>query len=62
MYINNRIQNLHIVFNDVKEGSGAYGYGYGYGSKYGYAYGYGYGYGKHRDSTYFDNDDSVTIT
>ena len=62
MYTNNRIQNLHIVFNDVKEGSGAYGYGYGYGSKYGYAYGYGYGYGKHRDSTYFDNDDSVTIT
>ena len=37
---NNRINNLQIVFNDVKEGSGAYGYSYGYG--YGYGYGYSY--------------------
>ena len=35
---NNRINNLHIVFNDVKEGSGAYGYSYGYGYGYGYSY------------------------
>jgi len=35
------MNNIGIVFNDVKKGS-SYGYGYGYG--YGYDYGFGYGY------------------
>jgi capsular exopolysaccharide synthesis family protein len=53
MYTKRRLNHLHIVFNDVKEGSGAYGYGYGYGS------GYGYGYGNSSDSNYFDSDEGL---
>ena len=44
MYANKRLGDLHIVFNGVKEGSGAYAYGYGY----------GYGYS---DVNYFDNNE-----
>ena len=39
--LNKKMNNIGIVFNDVKKGS-SYGYGYGYG--YGYDYGFGYGY------------------
>ena len=46
-----RLGNLQIVFNDIKEGSGAYAYGY----SYGYAYGDSYGYSQ--NSEYFDNED-----
>ena len=49
------LSDLHIVFNDVKEGSGAYGYGYGYG--FGYGYGYGENYGYTQSSEYFDDDE-----
>jgi len=34
MYNTERVKNMHIVFNDVKEDSDSYGYDYGYG--YGY--------------------------
>ena len=34
MYNAERVKNMHIVFNDVKEDSDSYGYDYGYG--YGY--------------------------
>lgn len=37
MFKKDRLGDLHLVFNDIKDGSGAYGYGYGYG--YGYDYG-----------------------
>ena len=47
MYENDRVKNLHLVFNDVKEGSGAYGYTYDYGYNYGYTY--------NDSSTYFDD-------
>jgi len=49
LFIKNRVGSIQIVFNDVKEGSGAYGYGYsyGYGNKYGYTQG----------SEYFDNSE-----
>jgi len=48
MNIKERLGNLHIIFNDVKQGSGAYAYGYGYGYSDGsYAYG--------QDSGYFDD-------
>ena len=48
MNIKERLGDLHIVFNDVKEGSGAYAYGYGYGYSDGsYAYA--------QDSEYFDD-------
>ena len=59
MYKHDRLGDLHIVLNDVKEGSGAYGYGYGYGYGFGYGYGYGYGdnYGYDQSSEYFDNDE-----
>jgi len=50
LFVKKRVGDLQIVFNDVKEGSGAYGYGYGYG------YGYSYGYGYTSDSEYFDNN------
>ena len=42
IYVNilsaDNMDDLHIVLNDVKEGSGAYGYGYGY--AYGYVWMY----------------------
>ena len=49
LFIKNRVGSIQMVFNDVKEGSGAYGYGYsyGYGNKYGYTQG----------SEYFDNSE-----
>lgn len=53
MYKKERLGDLHLVFNDVKEGSGAYGYGYGYG----YGSGYGYGYGYSEGSEYFDDNE-----
>ena len=34
MYNSERVKNMHIIFNDVKEDSDSYGYDYGYG--YGY--------------------------
>ena len=40
MYQDDRLKNLCIVLNDVKES------GSGYGSTYGAGYGYGYGYGR----------------
>ena len=52
MYNKDRLGNLHLVFNDVKEGSGAYGYGYGFG----YGYGYGNNYGYTQGSEYFDDN------
>ena len=56
MYNKQRLGDLHLIFNDVKEGSGAYGYGYGYG--YGFGYGYGYGYhGYMEESGYFDYEE-----
>ena len=48
MNIKERLGDLHIIFNDVKEGSGAYAYGYGYGYSDG-----SYAYAK--DSEYFDD-------
>ena len=53
MYKKERLGDLHLVFNDVKEGSGAYGYGYGYGYGSGYGYNYGYSVG----SEYFDDNE-----
>lgn len=51
-----RLGDLHIIFNDVKEGTGAYGYGYGY--EFGYGYGYGDGrYGYSQGSEYFDDNE-----
>jgi Mrp family chromosome partitioning ATPase len=55
MNAKDRLGDLHIVFNDVKEGSGAYGYAYGYGYGYGSAYGYGDNYGYTQGSEYFDD-------
>lgn len=51
LYDKNRLGDLHLVFNDVKEGSGAYGYGVGYG------YGYGYDYSSYvqKGNAYFDD-------
>ena len=40
MYQENRLENLCIVLNDVKENASRYGGNYGSG------YGYGYGYGR----------------
>ena len=61
MYEKERLGEIHLVFNDVKEGSGAYGYGYGSGYGYGYGYGsgygYGYGYGYTKNNDYFDDND-----
>tara|TARA_B100001758_G_C18416864_1_gene620792 strand:+ start:4268 stop:6607 length:2340 start_codon:yes stop_codon:yes gene_type:complete len=54
MYNRNRLGDLHLVFNDIKEGSGAYGYGYGDG--YGYGYGHAYGYSYSQEGEYFDNE------
>ena len=54
MNVKDRLGDLHIVFNDVKEGSGAYGYGYGYG--YGFGYGYSDDYGYAQGSEYFDDN------
>ena len=48
MFTSNRIQNIHIILNDIQEGTGAYGYGYGYG------YGYTNSYGNSNDSNYFE--------
>jgi capsular exopolysaccharide synthesis family protein len=53
MNAKDRLGDLQIVFNDVKEGSGAYSYGYGY--DYGYDYGYGDNYGDAQGSEYFDD-------
>ena len=52
LYVKNRLGDLHLVFNDVKEGSGAYGYGVGYG------YGYGYDYSSYvqKGNAYFDDN------
>ena len=47
LFAKNRVGDMQIVFNNVKEGNGAYGYGNGYG--------YGYGYGYIKNSEYFDN-------
>ena len=46
MYEKNRLGNLHLIFNDVKEGDGVYGYGYGY--SYGYS-----------DNDYFDPTENL---
>ncbi|MCZ8354342.1 MAG: polysaccharide biosynthesis tyrosine autokinase [Cyclobacteriaceae bacterium] len=44
-----KLQNISIVFNDLRKSGLGYGYGsYGYG--YGYGFGYGYGYSDKRDS------------
>ena len=51
LYNKKRLGDIHLVFNDVKEGSGAYGYGYGYG--YGNKYGYTQG------SEYFDDNEKL---
>ena len=48
MYQAGRFGDIHIIFNDVKEGTGAYGYNYGYG--------YGYNYVNREDNNYFDNE------
>ena len=49
-----RLGDIHLVFNDIKEGSGAYGYGYGYGFGYGGDYAdYSYSQG----SEYFDDNE-----
>jgi capsular exopolysaccharide synthesis family protein len=55
MYKKERLGDLHLVFNDVKEGSGAYAYGYGYG--YGYGFGYADNYGYSEESQYFDDNE-----
>ncbi len=52
-----RLGDLHIVFNDVKEGSGAYGYGYEYGYGYGFGYGYGDNYSYSQGNEYFDDNE-----
>ena len=57
MYEKDRLGDLHLVFNDVKEGSGAYGYGYGYGFGFGYGYGYGNNYEYTQGSEYFDDNE-----
>ena len=38
MNIKERLGDLHIVFNDIREGNSAYSYSYGYGYGYGYLY------------------------
>jgi len=48
LFDKNRVGDIQIVFNDVKEGNGAYGFGYGY----------GYGYGYTKNSEYFDNSEN----
>ena len=55
MYKKERLGDLHLIFNDVKEGSGAYGYGYG--SGYGYGYVYEDNYGQSQRSEYFDDSE-----
>jgi hypothetical protein len=55
MYKKERLGDLHLVFNDIKEGSGAYGYGYSYG--YGFGYGDNYGYSQENGSEYFDDNE-----
>ncbi|MAR39438.1 MAG: hypothetical protein CMD22_01905 [Flavobacteriales bacterium] len=51
-----RIENLHLILNDVSSGSGVYGYGkYSYGYSYGHNYGNKYGYYT-KDTKYFEED------
>jgi Mrp family chromosome partitioning ATPase len=56
-----KLQNISIVFNDLRKsglgyGYGNYGYGYGYGYSYGYGYGYGYGSKNRKDGGgYYEN-------
>jgi len=51
-----RLGDIQLVFNDIKEGSGAYGYGYGYG--YGFGYGGDYAdYSFSQGSEYFDDNE-----
>ncbi len=42
MYVEGKIQNAAVVFNDIDFSRTIYGHKYGYGNQYGYGYGYGY--------------------
>jgi capsular exopolysaccharide synthesis family protein len=44
-YVSGKLNNLSILFNDLRKTGLGYGYGYKYGYGYGYGYGYAYGYG-----------------
>lgn len=46
-YETGKLQNISILFNDLRKSGLGYGYGYG-GYGYGYGYGNGYGYGSSR--------------
>jgi len=46
-FINGRIRDISIVFNDIRKNSPGYGYGYGY------RYGYGYGRKNYGQSNYY---------
>ncbi len=50
-YQNGKIQNVSILFNDIKKVGPGYGYGYGY--NYGYGYGYRYGYPQSSKNGYY---------
>jgi len=54
-YQTGKLQNISILFNDLRKTG--FGYGYGYGG-YGYGYNYGYGYrngysGKKENNDYY---------
>ena len=61
MYVKERLGDIHLIFNDVKEGSGAYGYGYGYGIwlRLWLRLGYGNKYGYTQGSEYFSDNEEV---
>ena len=58
LFLKSRVGDIQLVFNDVKEGSGAYGYGYSYGYGYGYGYGSKNRYGYVEGSEYFNENNN----
>ena len=45
MYLEGKLLNPAVAFNDIDFSRTIYGHKYGYGGRYGYGYGYGYGQG-----------------
>ncbi|MGK7394254.1 MAG: polysaccharide biosynthesis tyrosine autokinase [Candidatus Cyclobacteriaceae bacterium M3_2C_046] len=54
MYMDGKIKDFAVIFNDINFKKLSYGSGYGYG--YGYGSGYGYGYGKTYGYGYYEED------
>ena len=51
LYLKNRLGEIYLIFNDVKEGSGVYGYAYEYS---GYGYGYKFDYGSYYSESNYE--------